>query len=87
MLLIPCPYCGMRSETEFRCHGEVRPPRDALANTSDQEWLDYLYVQSKRSGMMEEFWSHEKGCGEWFRLRRDIETHELRAPRDSFRDD
>jgi Sarcosine oxidase, delta subunit family len=25
MLLIPCPWCGEREETEFRCGGEAHP--------------------------------------------------------------
>ena len=27
MLLIPCPWCGERDETEFRCGGEAHIAR------------------------------------------------------------
>ena len=37
MLLIPCPWCGEREETEFRCGGEahILRPRDPAALSDD----------------------------------------------------
>ena len=80
MLLIPCPYCGLRSETEFRCHGEVGVARSKVIDGSDAQFLDYICVQSSKRGPVEEYWHHEKGCGEWFRLTRDTVTHEYFPP-------
>ena len=45
MLLIPCPYCGLRDESEFSNRGEVvvRPDPDAA---SDAQWVQYLYFRN-----------------------------------------
>lgn len=77
MLLIHCPWCGVRAESEFRCAGQVKPPRSEFIKKSDEAWLEYLYHADNRRGILEEYWCHEKGCGEWFKLRRDTTTHEI----------
>lgn len=77
MLLIQCPWCGFRAETEFRCAGPVKPPRSEFTDKSDEAWLEYLYQVDNHRGILEEYWCHEKGCGEWFTLRRDTATHEI----------
>ena len=41
MLLIECPWCGPRAESEFSCGGEadiVRPVNNE--NMTDREWVD-----------------------------------------------
>lgn len=77
MLLIPCPWCGERSESEFRCAGPVRPARQQMLNLDDAAWIEFLcHVDTKR-GQITEYWQHEKGCGEWFKLRRNTVTHEV----------
>jgi len=88
MLLIPCPFCGERDETEFRCGGEAhiaRPKqRQAL---SDQEWADYLFMRSNPKGVHFERWRHVHGCGRWFNVARDtvsdriLEVYAMGAPR------
>lgn len=80
MLLIPCPWCGERSETEFRCGGEFRPLRPDPRQCSDEEWVEYLCQGNNVRGPLEEIWCHEKGCGVWFPLRRDTVTHALEVP-------
>ena len=77
MLLIPCPWCGKRAETEFRCAGQVKVARTELLEADDEAWLEYLYQTDNQRGVLTEYWCHEKGCGEWFTLRRDTTTHEL----------
>ena len=77
MLLIPCPSCGSRAESEFRCAGEVYSPRPAPDSLTDEQWIDYLCYRNNRPEIIEEHWCHEKGCGMWFRLRRDTVTHKL----------
>ena len=80
MLLIPCPWCGKRAESEFRCAGPSKPPRREFVNQDDSAWLDYLYQTQNRRGVIEEYWCHEKGCGEWFKLHRHTVTHEFVEP-------
>ena len=72
MLLIPCPWCGPREETEFSYGGEahiVRPENpDAL---SDAGWADYLSMRQNPRGRHLEQWSHAVGCRRWFNIERD----------------
>ena len=77
MLLIPCPWCGERAESEFRCAGPVRPARSEMLDKSDEIWLEYLSQVDNRRGVIEEIWQHEKGCEQWFRLFRNTVTHEI----------
>jgi heterotetrameric sarcosine oxidase delta subunit len=80
MLLISCPWCGPRDETEFSYGGEahiVRPPDpDSL---SDAEWADYLFFRKNTRGRHLEQWSHAAGCRRWFNVRRDTTTSEITA--------
>ena len=78
MLLIECPWCGPRAETEFGYGGEagiVRPADpDAL---SDAEWADYLFYRSNPSGAHRELWNHAQGCRRWFGVERDTVTYRI----------
>ncbi len=78
MLLIECPWCGERAETEFSYGGEagiVRPADpDAL---SDAEWADYLFNRSNPRGAHRELWNHAQGCRRWFGVERDTVTYRI----------
>ena len=80
MLLISCPWCGTRDETEFRCGGEahiVRPKDpDAL---SDGEWADYLFMRTNPKGVHHERWVHTQGCRRRFNVLRHTVTHQILA--------
>jgi sarcosine oxidase subunit delta len=80
MLLIPCPWCGEREETEFRCGGEAHivRPRDPAALTDDQ-WADYLFMRTNPKGVQCERWRHVHGCGRWFNLARDTVSDQILA--------
>lgn len=76
MLLISCPWCGLRDEIEFRCGGEshiARPP-DAV---DDRVWSDYLFARTNPKGIHRERWVHAAGCRRWFNVARDTVTHEI----------
>lgn len=78
MLLIECPHCGKRAETEFRWAGEAdiaRPPLGALA--SDAEWASYLYFRDNPKGAVRERWHHLHGCRQWFIVTRNTYDHEI----------
>ena len=78
MLNIPCPYCGNRSETEFSLGGAVKPPRPKDPNAvSDADWAEYLTVHDNAIGVVDEEWWHVHGCGKWFVIRRNTQTHEI----------
>jgi heterotetrameric sarcosine oxidase delta subunit len=78
MLLIPCPWCGVRDETEFRCGGEAHIPRPKRpAELTDQQWADYLFMRTNPKGLHYERWRHVHGCGRWFNLARDTVTDRI----------
>ena len=78
MLLIKCPWCGDRAETEFSYGGEAgisRPPDpDKL---TDAEWADYLFMRENPKGAYRELWNHSQGCRRWFGVERDTVTYQI----------
>lgn len=80
MLLIPCPFCGERDETEFSCGGEAHivRPRQPQALT-DAAWADYLFMRTNPKGLHLERWLHSHGCGRWFNLARDTASDRILA--------
>lgn len=80
MMLIPCPWCGPRPETEFTFGEDATPVRPAdPAAASDQEWTDYLYFRENPKGWHKELWFHGAGCHHWFVVERHTVTHEIAA--------
>ncbi len=86
MLLIPCPHCGPRNESEFQHGGPARRTRpdaagvldDALNGIlDDAQWVDYLTVPHNPMGPVDEKWWHVRGCGAWLILTRDTVTHQI----------
>lgn len=82
MLLINCPYCGERAETEFSYGGEAgisRPENpDAL---DDASWADYLFMRKNPRGDHTEIWNHAQGCRRWFEVERNTVTYVISASR------
>jgi heterotetrameric sarcosine oxidase delta subunit len=76
MLLIECPWCGPRQETEFSCGGEAHVSRPETPEaTSDAEWADYLFMHANTKGPYRERWHHGAGCRRWFNVERDTATN------------
>ena len=78
MLLIECPWCGPRAETEFSYGGEagIKRPADPYA-LSDAEWADYLFYRSNPRGAHRELWNHAQGCRRWFGVERDTVSYRI----------
>ena len=78
MILIACPNCGPRDETEYHYGGEahVAYPADQQALT-DEEWGRYLFYRRNPKGLFAERWVHSAGCRRWFNVRRDTATHRV----------
>ncbi len=81
MLIIPCPWCGERDESEFSYGGRAKllPPLDASADA----WQAALHVHENPDGWHEELWFHGFGCNQWLVIRRHTRTQEIaggRAP-------
>ena len=80
MLLIPCPYCGPREESEFSYGGEAHIARPKQPEAlSDEEWADYLFMVTNPKGVHLERWVHSHGCRRWFNAARDTLTDEILA--------
>ena len=76
VLLISCPHCGARDQTEFAYGGDasvVRPAADAPL----EAWFAYVYLRDNPAGPHVEYWQHVAGCRRWIRIRRDTVTHEI----------
>ena len=80
MLLIACPYCGERSEEEFRCGGEahIARPTDP-SKVADANWAHYLFSRSNPKGVHAERWLHAHGCRRWFNALRDTASDRIIA--------
>jgi len=77
MQLFPCPFCGLRDETEFHFAGQAGKTRpEPAGEVSAEDWAAYLYMKANPKGPSHEIWQHLT-CGEFFRLERDTLTHEV----------
>ncbi len=80
MLLIPCPNCGPRDETEYHYGGQahVAYPENP-AELTDREWAEYLFYRDNTKGAFAERWLHSTGCRQWFNMLRDTLTYDIQA--------
>ena len=76
MMLLRCPWCGPRDESEFVCGGATHIVRPAFA-ASDAQWAEYLFFRDNPKGLHRERWRHAFGCGQWFNVARHTVTHEV----------
>lgn len=80
MLLIRCPWCGPREETEFSYGGEAHIVRPKEPETlSDEEWAQYLFMRKNPVGEHREQWVHTHGCRRWFNVIRDTVTYRIES--------
>ena len=80
MVVIKCPYCGEREQTEFACHGEAHIARPENPETlTDEERGEYLFIRSNKKGIHYERWTHDHGCRRWFNVMRDTVSDEILA--------
>ena len=80
MLLIACPWCGIRPENEFHYAGEAHIVRPAEpASVGDAAWAEFLYMRSNPKGLHRERWRHQHGCGRFFNAVRDTVTDHIAA--------
>lgn len=77
MLLIKCPWCGDRAQTEFTYRGDATVERPDPEASTEQEWLDHIYLRDNPCGPHTEWWHHSSGCRQWIRVRRNVQTHEI----------
>jgi len=75
MMLIPCPHCGPRAQSEFIYERTVDSvvPLDALS----QEAMAKLFTRNNPRGVDDEIWRHTYGCRAWMVLTRHRVTNEI----------
>jgi sarcosine oxidase subunit delta len=77
MQQFPCPFCGLRDETEFHFAAEAGKTRPGPASdVGDDVWADYLFQNDAPKGHAREIWVHMT-CGEFFVMTRDTVTREV----------
>ncbi|MFJ8593937.1 sarcosine oxidase subunit delta [Streptomyces sp. NPDC093598] len=78
MLLITCPWCGPRDETEYHYGGQAHVPHpENPAELTDEQWAEYVFYRDNPKGLFAERWAHSTGCRRWFNVLRDTVTHEV----------
>ena len=67
MMLIRCPWCGERHQSEFAYGGEAHIERPADPDAvGAAAWARYLYIRANPKGTHRERWLHRFGCRRWF---------------------
>ncbi|MYB33544.1 MAG: sarcosine oxidase subunit delta [Gammaproteobacteria bacterium] len=80
MLLIKCPWCGYRDQTEFSAQGEAHIARPENPYDLDEEqWGDYLFFRKNPKGVHYERWVHSHGCRRWFNVIRNTASDHVHA--------
>lgn len=78
MLHIECPWCGLRDQTEFTCHGEAHIARpENTESLTDEQWGDYVFFRQNTKGIHYERWVHAYGCRRWFNAVRNTVTDRI----------
>ncbi|MDQ0949519.1 sarcosine oxidase subunit delta [Streptomyces phaeochromogenes] len=78
MLLISCPWCGPRDETEYHYGGQAHVPYpETTADLTDEQWGQYVFYRDNPKGPFAERWMHSVGCRRWFNVLRDTATYEV----------
>ena len=66
MLLLTCPYCGVKAEeTELAPGGQAHLKRFG-PGSSDSDFEAYMFNRNNPRGVHFERWRHAYGCGKWF---------------------
>lgn len=80
MIRIDCPWCGTRDMVEFTYGGDAinKRPQDS-PETSEDQWVEYVYRRDDTRGPHLEYWHHVNGCRQWVKVKRDTVTHEVLA--------
>ena len=78
MLIIECPWCGERDESEFSYAGEAHINRPLeTEKLSDEEWSNYLFMRKNPKGLHREQWNHAAGCRRYFNIESDTVSYRI----------
>ena len=75
MMLIACPHCGPRAQSEFIYQRTV----DSVVplNAPVDEAMAKLFTRNNPRGVDDEIWRHTYGCRAWMVLTRHRVTNEI----------
>ena len=80
MLIVACPHCGPRAQTEFvyerTADAIVRPDADPKVA------MAALFTRTNPRGADAELWRHTYGCRAWLVMTRDRVTHKIESIRE-----
>ena len=80
MLLVTCPHCGPRDQSEFTYGGEAHIARPANSEAmTDDQWAEFVFMRNNPKGVWAERWNHASGCRKWFNAVRDTSTDRFLA--------
>jgi heterotetrameric sarcosine oxidase delta subunit len=77
MLRIPCPWCGVRDESEFRYRGDASRSRPA-ADAGPEAFSAFVYERANPRGWHLEWWLHTGGCRKLLKVQRHTLSDEIR---------
>ena len=78
MLLISCPWCGPRNETEYHYGGQAHVPYPGnAADLTDEQWAAYVFYRDNPKGPFAERWCHRDGCRRWLTITRNTVTNQV----------
>jgi len=77
MLLINCPYCGERDQSEFSYGGRIRNYPALDSSASIETWHRAIHLHDSSQTPIGEYWHHECGCEQWIEINRDVDSHEM----------
>ena len=77
MLLISCPHCGPRAQSEFTYERTL----DAIVplEAAPKLAMQVLFERTNPRRLDDELWRHSHGCRQFITLRRHRVTHEIIA--------
>ncbi|MDD9910515.1 MAG: sarcosine oxidase subunit delta [Ahrensia sp.] len=76
-MLLTCPYCGLRDQSEFTYRGDANARRPSFADESIEAHAAYVFDRENPSGLHEEIWNHTSGCRNHIKVVRNVTTHEV----------
>ena len=76
-MLITCPYCGPRDQSEFTYQGEAGRTRPDPGSNVRTAWNAYVYDRLNPAGEHREIWQHSGGCRGHLDVTRDTLTHKI----------
>ena len=77
MLILECPYCGVKADETELTPGYEAHLRRFCAGSSDDDYEGYMFARKNPKGVHFERWRHTYGCGKWFLAARDTATLEV----------